>query len=55
MLLPPVLTIFTVFLSTVVTSEIAKFFRFTVAGFSSEVEKLKWFCFDLAVKLALYT
>ena len=23
--------------------------------FSSEVEKLKWFCFDLALKLALYT
>ena len=22
---------------------------------SSEVEKLKWFCFDLALKLALYT
>ena len=23
--------------------------------FSSEVAKLKWFCFDLALKLALYT
>ena len=23
--------------------------------FSSEVEKLKWLCFDLALKLALYT
>ena len=23
--------------------------------FSSEVEKLKWFCFDLALKLALHT
>ena len=23
--------------------------------FSSEVEKLKWFCFDLVLKLALYT
>ena len=23
--------------------------------FSSEVEKLKWFCFDFALKLALYT
>ena len=23
--------------------------------FSAEVEKLKWFCFDLALKLALYT
>ena len=23
--------------------------------FSSEVTKLKWFCFDLALKLALYT
>ena len=23
--------------------------------FSSEVAKLKWFCFDLAMKLALYT
>ena len=26
-----------------------------MAGFNSEVEKLKWFCFDLALKLALYT
>ena len=26
-----------------------------VAVFSSEVAKLKWFCFDLALKLALYT
>ena len=23
--------------------------------FSSEVEKLKWFCFDLALQLAVYT
>ena len=23
--------------------------------FSSEVEKMKWLCFDLALKLALYT
>ena len=23
--------------------------------FSSEVEKLKWFCFDVALKLAVYT
>ena len=52
MLLTPVLTIFTDFLSAVVTSQIAQILSFTVAGFSSEVEKLKWFCFYLALKLA---
>ena len=30
-------------------------FAFTVAIFSSEVGKLKWFSLDLALKLALYT
>ena len=55
-LLTPVLTIFTDFLSAVVTSEIAQiFFSLRWRVFSSEVAKLKWFCFDLALKLALYT
>ena len=53
MLLTPVLTIFTDFLSAVVTSEI--FFPLRWRVLSSEVAKLKWFCFDLALKLALYT
>ena len=52
-LLTPVLTIFTDFLSAVVTSEIAQIL--SLYGGGSEVAKLKWFCFDLALKLALYT
>ena len=55
MLLTPVLTIFTDFLSAVVTSEIAQILSLRWLVFSSEVAKLKWFCFDLALKLALYT
>ena len=43
-------------LSAVVTSEIAQILSLCGGGvFSSEVENLKWFCFDLALKLALYT
>ena len=53
-LLTPVLTLFTDFLSAVVTSEIAQILSL-YGGESSEVAKLKWFCFDLALKLALYT
>ena len=38
------------------TSEIAQILSLYGGGvFSSEVAKLKWFCFDLALKLALYT
>ena len=37
------------------TSEIAQILLLYGGGFSSEVAKLKWFCFDLALKLALYT
>ena len=56
MLLTPVLTIFMDFLSAVVRSEIAQILSvYSDEFFSSEVEKLKWFCFDLALKLALYT
>ena len=37
-------------------SEIAQILSLYGGGFfSSEVAKLKWFCFDLALKLALYT
>ena len=50
------------FLLAVVTSEIAQILSLYGGGFlalwwvfSSEVEKLKWFCFDLVFKLALYT
>ena len=56
MLLTPILTIFTDFLLAVVTSEIAQILSLYGGGFfSSEVAKLMWFCFDLALKLALYT
>ena len=51
----PVLTIFTDFLSAVVTSEIVQILSLYGGGFLAEVEKLKWFCFDLALKIALYT
>ena len=49
----PVLMIFTDFLSAVVTTDIAKNFSL-YGGVGSEVAKLKWFCFDQALKLALY-
>ena len=56
MLLTPVITIFTDFLSAVLTSEIAQILSLYGGGFlSSEVAKLKWFCFALPLKLALYT
>ena len=48
-LMTPVLTIFTDFLSS------SNSFALRLWVFSSEVEKLKWFSFDLALKLALYT
>ena len=51
MFLMPVVTIFTDFLSAVVTSEIAQILSLYGGGFLF----LKWFCFDLALKLALYT
>ena len=37
------------------TSEIAQILSLYGGVYSPEVEKLKWFCFDLALKLALYT
>ena len=44
------------FVSEVMTSEIAQILPLYGDGFfSSEVEKLKWFCFDLALNFALYT
>ena len=56
MLLTPVLTLFTDFLSAVVTSQIAQILSLYDGGFfCSEVAKLKWFCFYLTLKLALYT
>ena len=45
--------IFTDFLSAVVTSEIAEILSLYGGGFLALKWKLKWFGFDLAVKLVL--
>ena len=50
-----VLTIFTDFLSAVDVRNTSNCFTLRWQVLSSEVAKLKWFCFDLALKLALYT
>ena len=53
-LLTPVLTIFTDFMLVVVTSEIAQILSLYGGGvFSSEVEQLKWFCFEKKKKKAV--